>query len=379
MRDKIEGYSTAGATSYHYGRFPPKHLDYELIHGPLSTASAAIARYDATLNSLHNKELLLAPLQGQEAVISSRLEGTIATLDEVLRYEAEGEDEGERIRYSARAEVLEVWAYKRALEYAQKMMWEGLPICGRLIRETHGRMLFLGRGANKQPGHFKSEQNFVVDKSKRKILFIPIDPLSLDEAFLNLENYMNDETIDPLLQTAIAHVEFEAIHPFKDGNGRIGRMLIPLSLWSKKIISVPHFYVSGHLETQRDDYIDRLRDVSANDRWTEWCTFFLSALEQIANDNLDTAHRIGDLYEEMKEVFPAILGSQWSIRALDYVFEQPVFKNSAFTRRSGIPNQTAARLTKKLADEGILETVIPAAGRRSAMYAFEPLLEIVRT
>lgn len=374
----IKDYGFEGAVGYHHNRFPPNDMDYECLMLPLGRAASAIARYDAVLNGLHNKDLLLAPLRRQEAVISSRIEGTVATLDEVLSFEAADEQE-DPAKSSFRQEVIEVHSYTRALGQAQRMMEEGLPICRRVVCEAHNRLLFWGRGADKRPGHFKTEQNYIVDNKKKTVLFTPIAPEQLELGFKNFEEYINRDDINPLIQTAISHVEFEALHPFKDGNGRLGRMLITLILWNRSQISGPYFYISGHLENNRDEYIDRMRAVSSDNAWTEWCVFFLEALETQAKENLQTSERIIGLYDEMKEVFRKQLSSQWSIKALDFIFETPVFRNSKFTSKSGIPKPTAARFTKVLCDNGLLTTIIPASGRRSSVYAFEPLLQLVRS
>lgn len=376
MARQLEGFKTGKAVPYHYGKFPPSALDYAALLLPLSRASAALARYDSVLRNLHNKDLLLAPLRRQEAVISSRIEGTITTLDEVLKYEAEEEPEDDR--NMPRPEVMEVYSYARALSHAQKLMDEGLPLCGRLMREAHSRLLFMGRGADKQPGQFKSDQNYIVDRAGKEILFVPIAHDRLQSGIAALENFINDDHVEPLLQTAISHAEFEFLHPFKDGNGRVGRMLITLSLWAKGLISAPHFYVSSTIEERRDEYVDRLRLVSAEDRWTDWCVFFLNVIESQAKTNLDTAENIHALYEEMKDRFRRELASQWSLHALDFIFGKPVFQNSAFTANAGIPRQTAARFTKILAERKLLTTIEPGAGRRPAIYAFEPLLRLVR-
>jgi Fic family protein len=375
------GYSLEGATPYHYGQFPPQQLDYEQIIRPLGAATEALARYDALLSNLHNKELFLAPLRSKEAVISSRIEGTIATLEEVLRIQADAEDEGDPDRPidAGRPDALEVFAYVRAMRHAQKAMEEGLPICARLIRETHSRLLFLGRGQDKTPGEFKTDQNYVVDKRQKRVLFVPIEAGdALNKGISALEKFINEQNVDYLIQTALAHLEFEALHPFKDGNGRVGRMIITLNLWDKKKISGPYFYISDYLESNREEYIDRLRRVSADGEWTEWVIFFLSAIASQAAHNIEMSAKVIKLYEEMKDVFRQTLSSQWCTVALDYVFEKAVFRNSAFTSHSGIPPQTAHRITRALAEKGLLLTVEPASGRRAALYAFTPLLNIVR-
>lgn len=289
-----QGYDFADAVEYHYGGFPPRNLDYERLAPALTEATAALARYDAFLKTLHSSEVLLAPLRRREAVISSRIEGTIATLDEVLKYEAEQSDDDDSLKY--RHEVLEVFSYSRALNHAQRLMSEGLPLSARLLRQTHSRLLFFGRGADKQPGTFKTDQNYVVDQENKKILFVPAGISEFERHFTRFEEYMNEDELVPLVRTAISHAEFESLHPFKDGNGRLGRMLITLMLWNKGLIAEPHFYVSGCIERHRDEYIRRLRAISADGQWTEWCEFFFNVIKEQAEENSEIATEIRNLY-----------------------------------------------------------------------------------
>jgi len=377
MIEQIQGYSTENAIKYHYGAFPPANLDYQALAPYLVRASAALAGYNVVLKHIPNSSLLLAPLRRQEAVISSRIEGTIATLEEVLKFEAESEDGEKSQKY--RTEAIEVFSYSRALNHAQKLIEDGLPLCGRLIKEAHGKFLFFGRGADKQPGQFKTEQNYIADKAKKEILFIPISAEKLDEGIKTLEIFLNDEKAIPLIQTALSHVEFESLHPFKDGNGRVGRLLVPLCLWSKGLIQAPHFYVSSVLEARREEYIDRLRLVSAKQQWTEWCIFFLNIIEEQAKQNLQIAESIFKLYDDMKHTFRKELRSGWMLVALDYMFANPIFRNSNFTNKAGIPKQTAARFTKVLLERKILTSIEAASGRRPGLYAFEPLLKIIQS
>jgi Fic family protein len=155
-------------------------------------------------------------------------------------------------------------------------------------------------------------------------------------------------------------------------------MMITLILWQAGAIGAPHFYVSRYFEEQKDEYLERLRSVSANADWDGWCQFFLIAIEQQAKRNLQLAQSIDNLYEEIKPRFIELLASKHAVAALDYLFTYPVFNNSRFTSKSGIPAQTAARFTRVLLAAGLLQTVVEAAGRRSALYRFEPLMQIVR-
>lgn len=365
---------TTGAVSYHYDQFPPGMLNYGEFMQALLKATDALARYDQMLKNMHNSEILLAPLRNQEAVISSRMEGTISTMDEILKYEAES---GENKNQLVRSEVVETILYQRALTNAQKAMSDGYPLSEHIVKTIHQQLLSFGRGAQKAPGQYKREQNFLIDK-KKSIRFIPISPEKLSEGMEQLFTYINTSDHPILIKTAITHLEFEALHPFQDGNGRIGRMLITLLLWSSETICEPHFYISGYLEEHKDEYIDTMRLVSETGNWEPWCDFFFTAIEQQAMHNLHIAEEIRQLYEEMKGIFSDVLSSKWSINALDFVFTNPIFRNNRFTSKSGIPGPTASRFTRALLENKIIEVVEEASGRRPAMYAFEPLLKLVR-
>jgi Fic family protein len=365
------------SVQYHYEKFPPKDLNYGKIVNSLLKATDSLARYDQMLKNMHNSEILLAPLRNQEAVISSRMEGTISTMDEILKFEADSENDSEEAK-NVRSEVFETILYQRALLNAQRAMIDGYPLSQHLIKTLHQQLLSFGRGAQKSPGQYKIEQNYLADKIKQKVLFTPISPEKLNDGLEQLFTYIKDSSDPILIKTALMHLEFEALHPFQDGNGRIGRMLITLLLWSSGTISEPHFYVSGYLEEHKDEYIDTMRNVSENNDWEAWCIFFFNAIEKQAVRNLEIAESIKNLYEEMKHVFSDTLSSKWSVNALDYIFTNPIFRNNRFTSKSGIPGPTAARFTRMLLDKELLRTIEESSGRRPALYAFEPLLKLVR-
>lgn len=365
------------SVQYHYEKFPPQNLDYGKIVNSLLKATDALARYDQMLKNMHNSEILLAPLRNQEAVISSRMEGTISTMDEILKFEADSENDSEEAK-NVRSEVFETILYQRALLNGQRALKDGYPLSQHLIKTLHQQLLSFGRGAQKSPGQYKTEQNYLADKIKQKVLFTPISPEKLNDGLEKLFTYIKDGSDPILIKTALMHLEFEALHPFQDGNGRIGRMLITLLLWSSGTISEPHFYVSGYMEEHKDEYIDTMRNVSENNNWEAWCIFFLNAIEKQAIRNLEIAERIKNLYEDMKPIFSDALSSKWSVNALDYIFKNPIFRNNRFTSKSGIPGPTAARFTRILLDKELLRTLEESSGRRPALYAFEPLLKLVR-
>lgn len=376
MSGKLDNYDQSNVVDYHYNRFPPKELDLNRLIDPLTRAQDAISRYDQMLLSLPNSELLLAPLRQNEAVISSRMEGTISTVDEVMIYEAESDDEG--TSGHVRDDVIEVALYSAVLRRAQAAVSEGNPINEGLIKNAHRILLSFGRGASKSPGEYKSEQNYVGDDRRKIIYFKPISPMHLQPAMQDLLRFIETSQMLHLFKVAIAHVEFEALHPFNDGNGRIGRLLITLLLWKLGLIHKPHFYISAFFEIHKDEYIELMRNVSRDDDWTSWTAFFLNAIAEQAENNLQTAQRITALYDEMKEPFREMSGSKWHLAAQDSIFENPVFKNSQLIKRSGMPKHVATRITKLLHEGGLLRELRPASGRRGALYMFEPLMEIVR-
>ena len=374
----IKQYDLAGAVRYHDGAFPPKSLDYERVLGPLEDAAASLARYDAKISGMVNGELFLAPLRRQDAVTSSRMEGTISTIEDLYRLEAE-EDSGSADLYrDARNDDVETYLYSRALRSAQEALADGMPLGEHLIRSAHQQLLSVGRGATKRPGCYKIEQNYIGDERRGKISYVPIAPEHLEPAMATLMQFINADSTRPLIRTALTHVEFEALHPFEDGNGRIGRMLITLMLWRLRVLSQPNFFVSGYFETHKDEYIERMRAVSADGDWTGWVIFFLQALHEQAKVNIQTADAIFGLHNEMRERFRELLNSQFHDQALDFVFASPVFRNDRFVERSGIPATSARLLSRRLVDAGLLRTLQPAAGRRAALYAFDPLLDLLK-
>lgn len=371
-------YDLSNAVHYHAGAFPPAFLNYEALLGPLEEAAASLARYDAKMANMMNSELFLAPLRRQDAVSSSRMEGTISTIEELYRLEAE-EDAGAPDLYrEAHNDDIETFLYSRALRNAQQTLGEGAPLSEHLIRTAHQQLLSFGRGARKRPGTYKVEQNYIGDDRQGKIYYVPVAPEHLAPAMETLVQFMNGNAMRPLIRTALTHVEFEALHPFEDGNGRIGRMLITLMLWKLRIISQPNFFVSGYFEAHKDEYIERMRAVSAEDDWTGWTSFFLQAMHAQATFNIQMADSIFALHGEMRERFRDVLNSQFHDQALDFVFASPVFRNDRFVDRSGIPGSSARALSRRLVESGLLRTIEPAAGRRAALYAFDPLLDLLK-
>ncbi len=358
---------------YHTGKFPPASLDYERLVPLIGPASAAVARYEGVLHAVPNAQVLLSPLTTQEAVLSSKIEGTQATFGEVLEFEASEEAAtGEK-----RDDIQEVLQYRAALREAVAGRKQ-IPLSQRLIRNAH-RVLMQGvRGENKTPGEYRRIPNWIGKPGceQDQARFVPPGAGDIPELMSAWERYLHADAPDRLVQLAVLHVEFEAIHPFLDGNGRLGRLLVPLFLVDKGLLSGPHFYISAYLEANRDEYYDRLLAVSRDEDWTGWCAFFLRAIVKQAESNERKAREILNLYREKKDWIAELTHSQFAVRALDWFFERPVFRASDLAKTSGIPVPTASRILREVRQAGMLREIRAASGRRPAILAFAELLNI---
>lgn len=358
---------------YHSGRFPPETLDWPVLLPLIGPAAAAVARYDGMLTAVPNPDVLLAPLTTQEAVLSSRIEGTQATMGEVLEFEA-GPEAASPER---RDDIQEVLNYRAAMREGERLL-ESLPLSQRVIRKIHKVLLSGVRGQHRAPGDYRTIPNWIGPPgcAIEEARFVPVGADRLPDAMSAWERYAHQDAPDRLVQLAVLHAEFESLHPFLDGNGRLGRMLVPLYLWEMELIHRPMFYISAYFEARRDAYYERLLAVSRDDDWTGWCRFFLEAVRSQAEDNLARARAILELYEEMKRRIPELTHSQYAILAVDWIFGHPIFKSTDFVGSAGIPRSTARRLLRVLCREDVLTTVRAARGRRPAMLAFGELLGI---
>ncbi len=359
---------------YHTGRFPPEErLDWRRLIPLIGPAAAAVARYDGTLAVIPNPRILLAPLRTREAVLSSRIEGTQATLGEVLEFEAGQEPDSP----ARRDDVREVVNYRLAMRRAEERLAE-LPLSQRVIREAHSVLLSGARGEGKSPGAYRRTPNWIGPPGRGldEARFVPIGADRLADAMSAWERYLHHDAPDRLVQLAILHAEFEALHPFLDGNGRLGRMLVPLILWRNGLIREPMFYISAYFEANRDAYYDGLLAVSRDDDWTGWCRFFLEAVRLQAEDNLARAKSIVDLHNDMKRRVADLTRSPYAIHALDWIFERPIFSGSDFAAATGIPARTARRILDTLCEGGILRIIRSGRGRRTAVVVFPDLLNL---
>ncbi len=363
-----------GPVKYHLGKFPPKSLDLSRLFPLVGPANAALARYDGLLSAITDPSVLLSPLTTQEAVLSSKIEGTQVTMGEVLELEAGGDPD--RFSQPKRDDVEEVINYRTALTFCAKSLVDR-PLSQSLLREAHALLLQGVRGAERSPGQYRTDQNWIGAKGCpiTEASFVPIAPEHLLAGLDHWTSFLNEPNpLDPLVQLALLHVEFEALHPFRDGNGRLGRMLIPLFLYQRKMLSGPTFYMSDYFEARREEYHEKLRAVSGADAWSGWVAFFLEGITSQAKGNAAKVRSILDLYERSKAYIVKLTHSQYAIKALDFIFRQPVFAAPHFIEHADIPKPTAMRILQMMRKDGMLAVLREGKGRRSWIYAFRELL-----
>jgi Fic family protein len=357
-------------------KLPLSEVKWEPLIPLIGRANRSLAHYDGVLYGVPNPDVLLSPLTTQEAVLSSKIEGTQATLGEVLKFEAGEEPEQE----SRRLDIQEIINYRRALRHAEVAL-KSRPFNLNLLLELHYILLDSVRGRNKGRGKFRTTQNWIGRPGTpiEQADFVPPDPMFMMEHLDNWEKYYHADRPDPLVQLAVVHAQFEIIHPFLDGNGRIGRILVPLFLYEKKLLSRPMFYLSAYLEEHRNEYVTRLRDIGqTNDAWNQWIEFFLKALNEQAGKNAKTARAIMELYNNLKSRVIELTHSQYAIPLLDQIFERPLFQSShlRFKGRPAPSRQAVANLLRVLREDGILKVMREGSGRRAQVLALVELINL---
>jgi Fic family protein len=335
-------------------------------------AQAAVARFDGILQAMVNPELLLSPLTTQEAVLSSRIEGTQASLEDVMRYDADPRKDAER-----KDDIKEIQNYRDAMHKAIGWL-RASGLTSEVMTKIHKVLLTGVRGESKRPGHIRDSQNYIGYRGEpiEKALFIPPTAEDLKHAIPDLQDFMAVTHRDVIVQTAMAHAQFELLHPFLDGNGRVGRIVIPLMFFSKGLISSPSFYLSEYFEDQRSAYYGGLAAISEKGAWQEWVDFFLTAVVDQAERNTHRATAILRLYNRMKDEINTLTRSQFSLQTLDALFARPFLTAPDFLERTGIARRTGFRILDDLQKAGILVVKEEGSGRKPALLAFARLIAI---
>ncbi|MCC8166806.1 MAG: Fic family protein [Planctomycetes bacterium] len=360
---------------FHPQLLPIPDIDWPSIIPMMSKANRSLANYNGVLESVPNPEILLSPLTVQEAVLSSKIEGTQATVGEVYRFEAGDEP----LEESKKQDIYEIVNYRQALRAAVHELSDR-PFNLNLLRRLHEILLNSVRGADKDRGRFRRFQNWIgaAGSPIENATFVPPAPEHLPELLDNWEKYYHSDELDYLVQLALLHAQFEIIHPFNDGNGRLGRMVIPLFLYEKGILQRPMFYLSGWLEANKEEYINHLRPLGFEEgAWDKWVLFFLRGLNEQAGINTEKARAILNLYQEMKTEVIELTHSPHAILLLDRMFDQPVFRsNQIDLGASGPTRQAIASILRKLRDGGIITVLREGRGQTPTTYAFSRLINL---
>lgn len=340
---------------------PPK-LNLVRLLGAIEAATRRLGELDGVGTMLANPYLLIAPLQQREAVASSAMEGTYTTLSDLALFQAGATDRDKT------GETREVLNYVRALSESFNRLGE-LPLCLRLIREAHAILLAdlpPHRGGFVNPGAFKRDQNFIGRPPNAR--FIPPPPRETLECLDLLERYIqrsNQTDLPQVVDAALIHYQFEAIHPFPDGNGRVGRIMIPLLFVERGVLRRPLLYLSPFFEQHRETYIDLLYEVSAGGAWHEWIAFFCDAVSQSCERTIATITRLQELQAQYRRQLAALRSSAALLETVDWLFERPAFAISELSKKQSITYRTAKLHTEKLMEAGIVQE---ASGKSRPQY-----------
>jgi Fic family protein len=359
---------------------PPEGIDWSALVGLIGEARAALGEYEGRLGGIPHPHVLLSPLSAKEAVLSSRIEGTVVTLQEVLQFASE-EPALPRQPSPREQDIREVLNYRRALTYAFGELRASKPVGLNFVKRLHWILMDGVRGRDKGRGEFRRVQNHIgaAGSSIEQATYVPPPGDPLMEHLTDWERYYNDEgQKDPVVQASLLHAQFELIHPFVDGNGRVGRMLIPLFLCERGVLPAPTFYISGYFEATRDEYYGRLLALSRDDDWNGWIRYFLGGVIGQARKNAAQAQAIMQLHDEAQQIFQRQVRTVFALQAIEFLFSAVIFRAADFLRQTGIPTRaTAGRILARLVDAGLLEVQSPGRGRRSTVYVFPKLYSIV--
>lgn len=361
-------------TSFYPSQLPPSppiELDAE-GQALLIEANKKLALLDGIADRIPNVDQFISMYVRKEALISSQIEGTQCTLEDVLN---------PQIDENVNAEVSDVVNVVRAINFAIERLKE-LPLCNRLIRETHAVMMNSVRGHDKTPGEFRKSQNWIggLGSTLKNARYIPPNVQDMTECMSDLEKYINDENdeTDPLVKAALLHYQFETIHPFLDGNGRVGRLLITLYLMQSRTISSPVLYLSCYLKTNRIEYYDRMGEIRRAGNYEQWVKFFLRGIAATADDAIETIDKLTALRQKNEE---AIAKTSERIRdrlaaLLRYIEQSPIIETVKTAEAMHCVYNTMAKDIKMFCDMGILKPAGKVGG--SKIFAYDEYLDILR-
>jgi Fic family protein len=383
MKRKSGEYVTQAVTGESYRAYlpaslppdPPLALDTGLLQH-MDQANRALGRLDGISrvwpNSAHFLNQLLYQYVRKEAVLSSQIEGTQSSLSDLLLYELE-ETPGVPLD-----DVQEVSSYVAALNHGLARIREGFPLSLRLLREIHGVLLATGRGANKSPGEFRRSQNWLGGSRPGNAVFVPPPPERLMDCLGPFEHFLHDEPepMPSLIKAALAHVQFETIHPFLDGNGRLGRMLITLLLCHDKVLQEPSLYLSLYFKIHRSDYYDQLQRVRTEGDWEGWLRFFLTGVTETATEATDAAQKLWILFDEdRRRIQEQGKISATALRVHDLLQQRPIISITAACKALELTHPAVNKSLSKLEGMGIVREI--TGRQRNRLYLYEAYMAVL--
>lgn len=352
---------------------PSLQLDSKL-QGRINQAMLALGRLDAISTLLPDARLFLYSYVRKEAVMSSQIEGTQSSLSDLMLYEMEG------MPGVPMDDVQEVSCYVSALELGVQRIREEQPISFRLLTELHQALMTSGRGISKAPGEFRKNQVWIGGYRADEATFVPTPANELDNCWAELERFLNDvpEATDPLIKAALAHVQFETIHPFMDGNGRLGRLLIPLILVSANVLSQPLLYLSVFFKKHRQTYYERLQQVRVTGDWESWLLFFVDAVTDTATQAVSTAQQLNALRNEHRALIGGIGRMAPSAKqVLDVLFEYPIANINTLVKHAGITAATAGKIMDLLSQPELSLVRELTGQKRNRVFAYSAYIDIL--
>ena len=349
----------------------PLQIDAELAR-KLDNALVSLGRLDSISEILPDSSLFLYMYVRKEAVLSSMIEGTQSSISDLLVYELEG------IPGVPVDDAMEVSNYVKALEYGVKRIDEGFPVSSRLFKEIHNILLSKGRGSTKEPGQYRTSQNWIGGTRPGNAVFVPPPPNMVESCMGNLEKFIHDmKSVTPvLLKAAISHVQFETIHPFLDGNGRLGRLLISLLLYENKVLQKPLLYLSLYFKIHRQAYYEHLTNVRINGDWEKWIDFFADAVIHTSNQAVNTAKNLIALINN-HEAKVNSMGRASSTALVVYrcFVKQPVLNANAIQTQTSLSAATIHSSLENLIKLGILEEV--SQKKRNKIFVYKEYINIL--
>ena len=350
---------------------PPLAVD-AFLHDLLNNAALALGRLDGITAFLPQPQLFLYAYIRKEAVLSSQIEGTQSSLSDLVIFEAQG------IPGAPLGEVQEVSNYVAALQRGLELLGSGLPLSLRLIREIHGVLLAKGRGAHQEPGEFRRSQNWVGGTRPGNAAYVPPPPDQALECLGRLEKFLHNEPVRTpwLIKAALAHVQFETIHPFLDGNGRVGRLLITFLFCAEGVLREPLLYLSLYFKQNRERYYELLQQVRLTGNWEEWLRFFLTGVVETADQAVRSAHRLLSVFRADRERVAALGKAAGSaLRLHEHLQRHPFTSTAGAAESTGLSVMTCGTILKKLQAIQLVREI--TGGQYGRLYAYDQYLEIL--